>query len=102
MPTKEQFKELVKNCIVKKGSINGNLGCHFTSKINGNSIFLPFAGSIFGTSLYFRGAGGYHWSASLFSAAGGYYLLFNADYVSPEYTSYRYIGRTVRAVQNAE
>lgn len=48
MPTKEQWDELWNNCdqeIVRK---NGRRGYLLTSKINGNSIFLPIAGLIDG------------------------------------------------------
>jgi uncharacterized MAPEG superfamily protein len=100
MPTKDQFKELVENCECEVCTLNGYRGRRFTSKINGNSIFMPFAGYIIGTGLYGRGSHGVYWSASLYSAASGYYLYFSSSYVNPAYHDIRYDGFSVRAVQN--
>ena len=44
MPTAAEFDELINNCTVEKSAINGVNGYLLTSKINGNSIFLPMAG----------------------------------------------------------
>ena len=44
MPTKEQFEELVQNCEWNQYESNGVWGLKFTSKTNGNSIFLPYTG----------------------------------------------------------
>jgi hypothetical protein len=100
MPTKEQFKELVDNCESEVTTINGYLGRRFTSKINGNSIFMPFAGYINGTGLDYRGSSGDYWSSSLFSQTSGFYLYFDSGGVSPADSSYRFNGFSVRAVQN--
>ena len=40
-------------------------GMKFTSKINGNSIFIPAAGNCLGGSVYYVGNYGYVWSSSL-------------------------------------
>lgn len=99
MPTKEQFKELVDNCESEVTTLNGYLGRRFTSKINGNSIFMPFAGYINGTSLYDRGSCGLYWSSSLYSQTNGYDLNFHSGGVYPANLSYRFLGFSVRAVQ---
>ena len=99
MPTKDQFKELVDNCECEVCTLNGYRGRRFTSKINGNSIFMPFSGYIYGTGLYGRGSRGSYWSASLYSAANGYYLYFNSGGVGPANYSNRFDGFSVRAVQ---
>lgn len=99
IPTKEQFKELVDNCESEVTTIKGYLGRRFTSKINGNSIFMPFAGYINGTGLYGRGASGGYWSSSLGSQTGGYGLSFNSGCINPADGSLRFGGFTVRAVQ---
>ena len=99
MPTKEQFKELVENCTSERTTLNGYLGRRFTSKINGASIFLPFAGYISGTSLYDHGSLGSYWSSSLYSSASGYNLYFNSGGVDPADNSSRFYGFSVRAVQ---
>lgn len=44
MPTREEMAELSSNTTREWTEINGVKGCRFTSKINGNSIFLPAAG----------------------------------------------------------
>lgn len=100
MPTKDQFAELVDNCECEVCTLNGYRGRRFTSKINGNSIFMPFAGYISGTGLNSRGSGGLYWSASLGSAAYGYYLSFISSYVNPANYDNRFYGFSVRAVQN--
>ena len=46
MPTWEEFRELINNCKIEWTTFNGVNGEKFTSKINGNSIFLPAAGSL--------------------------------------------------------
>ena len=49
MPSWDDFKELNDNCTNEWTTINGVYGIKFTSKINGNSIFLPAAGArVFG------------------------------------------------------
>lgn len=99
IPTKEQFEELVDNCESEMATLKGYLGRRFTSKINGNSIFMPFAGYISGTSLYTRGSRGNYWSSSLYSQTGGYDLFFNSSSVDPADDSSRFYGFSVRAVQ---
>ena len=72
IPTKKQFEELLKYTDRKwvenyNGTgINGKL---FTSKINGNSIFMPASGQYWGSNLRYQGLAGYIWASSL-----------NADY----------------------
>ena len=105
LPTKEDFQELYDNCTSKWTSINGTPGRMFTSKINGNSIFLPAAGwSWFdddehGTTLTYRGALGVYWSSSYNSATSAYSLYFNSSTVNPQFNVNRRDGFTVRAVQ---
>lgn len=105
LPTKEDFQELYDNCTSEWTTINGTPGRMFTSKINGNSIFLPAAGwSWFGddehgTTLKHRGAFGYYWSSSDYSATYAYYLLFYSEGVYPQSDSDRRRGFSVRAVQ---
>lgn len=99
MPTKEQFKELVENCTSERTTLNGYLGRRFTSKINGASIFLPFAGYIDGASLYGHGSSGVYWAGSLYSSASGYNLYFYSSGVGPASSYRRFYGFSVRAVQ---
>lgn len=48
MPTETEFKELRDNCNCELTIQNGMAGMRYTSKKNGNSIFLPAAGTRYG------------------------------------------------------
>lgn len=63
MPTLTEVKELVNNCTFKYGTYNGVKG-HYVTGPNGNSIFLPFAGSRDRYGLYSEGNNGYFWSGT--------------------------------------
>ena len=69
MPSPDQTKELINSDYTTREwtSVNGVNGHRFTSKTNGNSIFLPSAGYRKDGELYGRGAGGSYWSSSLMS-----------------------------------
>ncbi len=99
MPTQPEFQELNDNCDSIWTDEDGVAGRRFTSRINGNSIFFPAAGSRNGAGLYDRGTRAYYWSSSLNSQASGYYLYFNSGGVYPASTNDRFYGFSVRAVQ---
>lgn len=101
MPTKEDFQELYDNCKRSWVDVKGKKGCLFTSKINGNSIFLPAAGYYYGMSLNGRGSYGYYWSASFSYGSNAYRLYFSSLSVSPLNLDDRYYGFSVRAVQDS-
>lgn len=65
MPSYEEMEELLENCTSQWTTVNEVAGRKFTSKINGNSIFLPAAGARFDE---FAGGGflGGYWSSSLY------------------------------------
>lgn len=63
MPTASEFEELVNNCTTEWTTLNGVNGRKFTSKKNGNSIFLPATGNRNLNQIF--GSGGYYWSSSL-------------------------------------
>lgn len=67
MPTDSELTELKKgsNCTWSWITQNGVSGYKVTSKINGNSIFLPAAGCRQGTSFSEVGSSGNYWSSSL-------------------------------------
>ena len=65
MPTIDEFDELYSNCDSEWTTLNGVYGMKFTSRRNGNSIFLPAAGNHFYDELLNVGSGGYYWSSSL-------------------------------------
>lgn len=55
MPTKDEVVELAENCTKKDSVQNGVAGALLTSKKNGNSIFIPYAGYIQDTVVKYRG-----------------------------------------------
>ena len=65
MPTAEEFKELINNCTQEYATINGINGFKFTSKINGNYIFLPASGYFDSEGLCGVGNYGAYLSATL-------------------------------------
>ena len=67
MPTKSEWEELLANCTCTWITQNGVNGCKVTSKINGNSIFLPATGRYVadGSNNIYIGSSGYYWSSSL-------------------------------------
>lgn len=64
IPTKEEMQELLNNCTSEWTTVNGVNGRKYTSKINGNSIFLPAAGNRYGSSLNLAGYNGEYWSST--------------------------------------
>ena len=100
IPTNDQIKELYFCCIVDWITLNGVNGWKFTSKINGNSIFLPAAGYRENSRLTSVGESGFYWSGTL-------YTEYNhvARYLNPGYDGWndwntysRYSGFTIRPV----
>lgn len=98
MPTKEEIEELCNKCSWEWTSVNGVSGRKVTGP-NGNSIFLPAAGSRNGTEVRSRGSGGYYWSGTLNEDYGlnAYYLYFGSGYHDWGRIG-RYHGLTVRPV----
>ena len=69
MPSKEQFEELInpEYTLFVFAEQNGVAGLKVTSKINGNSIFLPAAGQYAFNGYVDAGSNGYYWSRTLYS-----------------------------------
>lgn len=65
MPTSDETIELMDMCIWDWITQNGVKGYKVTSKVNGNSIFLPATGYFYSSSLYYPGSTGFYWSSSL-------------------------------------
>ena len=66
MPTIEEFNEMLINTVSEWTTLNGVHGRRFTSKINGNSIFLPAVGWRFSKrGTLDAGSFGAYWSSSL-------------------------------------
>ena len=105
MPTLAEVQELVDNCTFIGGSYNGVRGSYVTGP-NGNSIFLPFAGSRSYGDLDTEGISGFFWSGTYHGGSSGdyghgyyaYFLCCHADlgYWSDGYR--RLYGLSVRPV----
>ena len=65
LPTKEEWEELHENTTHTWYTLNGVNGYLFTAA-NGNSLFLPAAGSQLGDNFIGEGNGGFYWSSSLY------------------------------------
>ena len=105
MPTRIQFEELINNeyTITEWTTQNSVYGRKITSRSNGNSIFLPAAGSRLNSSLNEAGSIGYYWSRML---SGNYTndacrLGFDSNSIDTSNRDRRY-GRSVRPVRLLE
>ena len=98
MPTIEEMDELKEKCTWTWTTLNGVKGYKVVGP-NGNSIFLPAAGSMHFSGLDFAGSYGYYMSSSLSTDSPNYaYLVcFNLGYVDWG-NSNRYLGHSVRPV----
>ena len=98
MPTKAEQDELRNNCTWLWSTLNGVNGYRVTGP-NGNSIFLPAAGSRYGTVVGRQGADGSYWSSSLLSSYSNiaYGLYFDGSGYVRGYSD-RYLGLSVRPV----
>lgn len=99
-PTKAQWDELLANTTNQWTTKNGVSGRLFTSKKNGQSLFLPAAGGRWHSSLYSAGSHGDYWSCSLHTSnpKDAWTLnLFSGDCYMYSYDRYR--GFTVRPVR---
>ena len=100
MPKKSDFEELIANTTSTWETLNGVYGRRFTSKTNGNSIFVPAAGYCYSGSVYYVGSDGYLWSSSLYESYSrlAWFLSFISDNVIVDGSFDRYFGLSVRAV----
>ena len=100
MPTKAESKELIGNCDVtwtENYNGTGVTGRVYTSKVNGNSVFLPAVGYCFGSSFYSMNSYGLYWSASWRSSFRAWYLYFGSG-DQGLINGGRYFGQPVRGV----
>ena len=101
MPSNEQCEELINSSYTTTEwvTINGMNGRKITSKSNGNSIFLPAAGSRSTTLLSSVGSYGGYRSRSLSTSNSSYgrYIYFNSSNISSSSSS-RCLGQGVRPV----
>ncbi len=100
MPTYDEWEELYNNTTVTWTQQNGVNGRLF-SAANGNSLFLPAAGTRDEGSLYLAGYMGRYWSSSLYAAQSKAWFFYfrSGDYDYGVYYGDRYEGRSVRPVR---
>ena len=101
----DDIKELFDNCTSEWVTLNGVNGRKYTSKTNGNSIFLPAAGYRWDGDLDFAGEYGFYWSSTHYeeywssTPSNACYFDFNSSYNElGDSGDYRYSGRSVRPV----
>ena len=104
MPTRDEFRELfdyTNNEWISNYKGTGVNGRKFTSKTNGNSIFIPASGYRLGSSFRGQGRGGDVWSSSLNAAlpGGALELGFGSGSIYMG-DSGRYYGLVVRGVMD--
>ena len=99
MPTVSELEELIENCEWNWIKLGDQNGYRITSKINGNSIFLPAAGCRYETGVFQEGDNAFYWSSLLnvdspFLATG---LSFSNESIKCD-NSHRAYGRSIRPV----
>ena len=99
IPSWDDFDELLVNCTSEWTTQNGVIGRLFTSKTNGNSIFLPASGVCYNYNLDGEGTEGAYWSSSLYTdqpdSAWGL-VFYSNDVVC--FNDYRYLGFSIRPI----
>ncbi len=103
MPTKEQCDELLNEnyTTTEWTTQNGVYGRKITSKINGNSIFLPAAGTRDGTSLNNAGSYGIYWICECGVNNRGSCMHLEQSTIGANYAGERYKGFSIRPVRAA-
>ena len=98
MPKKDEWQELLDNTTVTWTTQNGVNGRLFTAS-NGNSLFLPAAGSRSYSSLNYAGSSGRYWSSSLYTdERNAWELRFSSGTPSLGIGG-RYCGQSIRPVR---
>ncbi|MBQ2574308.1 MAG: hypothetical protein II575_08810 [Bacteroidales bacterium] len=98
MPTNEEVQELINNCTCTWTTQNGVNGRLYTGP-NGNSIFMPAAGTHGSNGFRDVGSYGTYWSSSLYTAStnrSGRFIFYSGNQLLDDNS--RYEGQSVRAV----
>ena len=101
MPTREDWEELLAGTTAEWATQNGVGGYRLTAP-NGNSLFLPAAGSSNGAELVVAGEYGFYWSASLYTDSPDDAWSFSflpGDHRIGSF-GYRSDGQSIRPVKN--
>lgn len=101
-PTREDWEELLGGTTAEWATQNGVGGYRLTAP-NGNSLFLPAAGSSNGTELVAAGEYGFYWSATLYTDSPDDAWSFSFQPGDHRIGSfgYRTDGQTIRPVKTA-
>ena len=100
MPTGGEIQELIDNCTWTETTQDGVKGYEVKSKKNGNTIFLPAAGSRTGSELDDAGSWGHYWSSTLYTSSSNYASVLGFDSGSPDwFGGHRECGFPVRPVR---
>ena len=89
MPTKSELWELRDNCDMEETELNNVKGVKFTSKSNGRSIFLPYAGVRFRTNTVDTD-GIFYWSSSPYDGAISFVNAFDYGFCLQYLNVYHY------------
>ena len=99
LPTKDDFKELYDNTDNEWTTINGVAGRKFMKKSDHSVyVFFPASGLYSGTSLRYRGTNGWYLSSSRNNSSECKFMHFSSSSSSPQSSTYRRFGFTVRPV----
>lgn len=101
MPSVEEWEELISECEWEWDEVDGQYG-YMVYGTNGNSIFLPAAGTSDEGNVVELGVVGYYWANSLFSGDSNHanFLHYRNGKKTLEYKGPRYKGMSVRPVLN--
>ena len=100
IPTKENFEELIANCICKWDRLKGVQGYTLISKLNGNSVFFPAAGYWDKDGPFGEYESGSYWSSSVAEGNRPYdaWQLFFMDTSLHLNHDYRHRGLSIRPI----
>ncbi len=102
MPSADEFEELIQKCTSEWTEVNGVAGCKFTGP-NGNSIFLPAAGSRKGHTISGEGSEGLYLTGSVNASSSDFAVSYDfSNGVSAKSTTPRFQALSVRAVTVAK
>ena len=104
VPTRDEWTELINNCEFEWTGMNGVTGAKITSRINGNSIFLPAAGNMVDAEHTHDQLGCFYWTSSEYEQSDitqecrNYRANIDATNHSANGYDYPEVGFSIRAV----
>ena len=98
MPTKEDYQELMEETNNRWTMKNGVYGMIFSSKVTGQSIFIPAAGRWIGSDIIEINSHARLWSSTFYDMANAWYA--NIKTLSVPHGIQRFSGLPIRAVRD--